>query len=60
MCNFMKMLFKLAFLGTAIGLASNYKMPMINKKTRKRIKKQARMLQSAMGGFYNNMAGILR
>lgn len=56
----MKMLFKLAFLGTAIGLASNYKMPMINKKTRKRIKKQARMLQAAMGGFYNNMAGILR
>jgi len=57
---FMKMLVRLAVLGTFIGVASKYKMPMIDRRTRKRMKRQARMFQHAVQGLYGNMVGVLR
>ncbi|WP_291575090.1 hypothetical protein [Clostridium sp. UBA4548] len=56
----MKMLMKLAMVGTAVGLAANYGMPMMNRRTKKKVRKQARMLQGMMGSMFNNLVGVLR
>ncbi len=60
MCIFMKMLMKLAMVGTAVGLAANYGMPMMNRRTKKKVRRQARMLQGMMGSMFNNLVGVLR
>lgn len=57
---FMKMMMKLALMGTAFGLAANYGMPMMNRKTKKKVRKQAKMFQGVIENVFDNLVGALR
>ncbi|MEG0774921.1 hypothetical protein [Clostridium sp.] len=56
----MKMMMKLALMGTAFGLAANYGMPMMNRKTKKKVRKQAKMFQGVVENVFDNLVGALR
>lgn len=57
---FMKMLMKLALMGTAFGLAANYSKPMLNRRTKKKVRKQAKMFQGVVVNLFDNLVGALR
>lgn len=56
----MKTMGKILLVGAVAGVTMQMMMPMMDKKTRRRIKKSGRMLQHMAGDVYENMMSMMR
>ncbi len=56
----MKILFKLVTVGTMVAVAANYVMPMLDKKTKRKMKRRMKDMQYMAGDMINKAVTSLK